>query len=78
MDMIKTVNELTEGMNSMMELIKRKTAESLFEDESFDADIVELMRGLTRMSDLSMRLVKEQTTTIQEINNKLDKLLEKA
>ena len=78
MDMIKTVNELTEGMNSMMELIKRKAAESLFEAKRFDADVVELMRGLTHMSDLSMRLVKEQTTTIQEINNKLDKLLEKA
>ena len=78
MDMIKTVNELTEGMNSMMELIKRKAAESMFEDESFDADIVELMRGLTRMSDLSMVLVKQQAETIQEINNKLDKLLEKA
>ena len=76
MAMTNTARELKENVNNMMELCKRKLGEEVFGDESFDADAFELMSGMFRMCDLAMKLVCEQAETIDEINNKLDKLLE--
>lgn len=75
MDLKNTVNEYTEGMEKMTELFKKKFGELVF-DEDVDADVLNLIKGMFGMVDVSSRLIKEQALTIQEINEKLDKLLE--
>lgn len=76
MDMIATVNEFEKCVNITMEKAKAKLKDELFED-SFDSDGLDFVKDLFHMCDLAMRLVKEQATTIQNINEKLDKLLER-
>jgi hypothetical protein len=76
MAMTNTARELKENVNKMMDLCKRKLGEEVLGDENVDAETIELMRGMFRMCDLALKLTCEQAETIDEMNSKLDKLLE--
>ena len=72
--MTETARELKKGMDDMMIVCKRKFGEMVF-DGDVDTELVEFMRGMFNMCDLSMKLVEEQAQTIEAMNDKLDKLL---
>ena len=76
MELTKTANEYAEGIKTVTEQFKKKFGELVFDDE-VDADVLDLMKGMFGMIDISTRLVVEQAKTIQEINEKLDNLLVK-
>jgi hypothetical protein len=75
MDMMNTVYELKKGYNDMMSVCKKKLGEEMFDDEYVDVDTIEIMRNMFRMCDLAITLVEQQTKTLNDINNKFDKLL---
>ena len=78
MAMAETVRELNEVGAKLMKTAKQKLVEAAIEDvTSFDPEVYELMFDAFRLYDLSMKLVKEQAETMEEINNKLNKLLER-
>ena len=77
MELKKTVIEFEKSVDTTMEKCKAKLGEMIFEDE-FDIDTVEFIKDVFQLCDVSMRLVKEQANSIQEINEKLDKLLERS
>lgn len=75
MELKNTAKEYVEGVNKMTEQFKKKFGELVF-DSDVDADVLDLFKSMFGMIDISTRLVVEQANTIQEINEKLDKLLE--
>ena len=75
MDLRKTANEYVEGIEKMNELFKKKFGELVFDDD-IDTDVLDLIKSMFGMIDVSTRLVRDQANTIQDINEKLDKLLE--
>lgn len=75
MDLITVANEYEMGVKSMSEELKKLFGEMVLE-EDFDPEHLGLIQKLFGMVEMSNRLVVEQAKTIQEINNKLDKLLE--
>ena len=78
MDMMNTVRDLKQSYGDMMNVCKKKLGEEVFDDNNvMDIEFFEMMRGMFRMGDLAMQLVEQQAQTIQEMNNKLDKLLER-
>lgn len=74
MELKNTAKEYVEGVNKMTEQFKKKFGELVFDDD-IDADVLDLFKSMFGMIDISTRLVAEQANTIQEINDKLDKLL---
>lgn len=78
MAMTNTVRELKKNMEDMLNVCKRKIGEEMFDADCIDVEAFELMQGMFKMCDLSMKLMEEQAETIDEINNKLDKLLERS
>ena len=74
MELKNTAKEYVEGVNKMTEQFKKKFGELVFDDD-IDADVLDLFKSMFGMIDISTRLVAEQANTIQEINEKLDKLL---
>ena len=76
MAMMNTVRELRTSVDGMMDVCKRKLGEEMF-DDSIDIELVECMRGMFKMCDLAMQFVEEQAETINDMNDKLDKLLAK-
>jgi uncharacterized membrane protein len=74
MELKVTANEYAKGVNEMTEQFKKKFGELVF-DEDVDADVLDLIKSMFGMIDVSTRLVVQQAKTIQEINDKLDKLL---
>lgn len=75
-NLIVTANEYAEGVEKMTEVFKEKFGALVF-DEDVDTDLLDLMKGMFGMIDISTRLIREQAETIQEINEKLDTLLVK-
>ena len=79
MAMTNTVRELKNTMEDMMDVCKRKLGEEVFEDDEFyDAESIEMMRSMFKMCDLAMDLMVQQAETIERMDEKLDKLLEKS
>jgi hypothetical protein len=76
MELTKTACELKESANRTMELIKHKLGEEVIDDDNIDAETLEMMRDMFHMCDLAMKLTCEQADAIEEMNRKLDKLLE--
>lgn len=76
MGMTNTVCELKKSMNDTMNVLKRKLGEEMFDCE-VEPELFEMMRGLFHMCDLSMELMEQQAKTIEGIDEKLDKLLER-
>jgi stress response protein YsnF len=76
MDMVYIARELKENADRTMELCKRKLGEEVFDNDDIDTELVELMRGVFRICDLATQLTCEQANAMNEINRKLDKLLE--
>ena len=76
MEVTKTAFELKESVKNMMELLKCKLGEEVIDDDDIDTETLELMRGMFRMCDLAMKLTCEQATAMDEMNRKLDNLLE--
>lgn len=76
MELKVTANEYAKGVNEMTEQFKKKFGELVF-DESVDSDTLNLIKSMFGMIDVSTRLVVQQAETIQEINKKLDKLLDR-
>jgi hypothetical protein len=76
MELTNTACELKESVKNMMELCKRKLGEEVIDDDDIDAETIEMMRGMFHMCDLAMKLTCEQAGAIEEMNRKLDKLLE--
>lgn len=72
-----TVNEYVAGMDEMTAKFKKKFGELIL-DEDIDIELLELMRNMFGMIDISNRLVRDQAYTIQEIDEKLDQLLERS
>lgn len=77
MKMTDTVRELKKDMNNMMDLCKRKLGAEVFDGDAVDPEVIEMMRSLFHMCDLSMKLVEQQAETIERMDDKLDKLLAK-
>lgn len=82
MDLMETVKEFTETTDKVMNKCKKKLGETMF-SEICDADdetieLIGLMADLLHLCDVSLKLVTKQAETIQEINEKMDKLLEKS
>ena len=76
MEMIKTANEMKENADRMMEIAKRKLGEEVFDADSVDTDLIELVRCCIRMYDLGMKLTCEQAEAMDEMDRKLDKVLD--
>lgn len=76
MDLIKAVNEYTEGVEKMTEECKKMIGVMVLE-EDFEPEHLNMLQNMFGMIEVSNRLVVEQAKTIQEINEKLDKLLDK-
>lgn len=79
MELMQTVKEFTETTDKVMEKCKKKLGETMF-DEFCDADeedieMIGLMADMFHLCDVSLKLVSKQAETIQEINEKMDKLL---
>lgn len=77
MKMTDTVREMKESVDKIVGVCKQKIAEEMFEDD-MDIEFYGVMRDMFKMLDLSMTLMQQQAEAIQEMNDKLDKLLEKA
>jgi hypothetical protein len=78
MAMNETVREMTDCVDKIMDVFKRKFGELVFDDyEEVDTDTLELMRNTLRLSEVSLKLVREQTETLEKIDRKLDMLLER-
>lgn len=73
-----TVKEFVEGMEKMTETCKKQFGAMLLDEECLTGEQFELFQSMFGMIDVSTRLVRDQANTIQEINDKLDKLLEKS
>lgn len=76
MELTKTACELKETAKNAMELIKRKLGEEVIDNDGIDAETLEIMRGMFHMCDLATKLTCEQAEIMDEMNRKLDKLLE--
>jgi hypothetical protein len=76
MELTMTAYELKKNAKDMIELYKKKIGEEVIDDECVDAETLGLIRGIFNMCDLAMELTCEQAEAIDEINRKLDKLLE--
>lgn len=74
MELKITANEYAKGVNEMTDKFKKKFGELVF-DSDVDAEILDFIKSMFGMIDVSTRLVVQQAETIQEINEKLDKLL---
>ena len=75
MELKITAKEYAEGVNKTTEQFKKKFGELVF-DSDVDADVLDLIKSMFGLIDISTKLVVEQANTIQEINEKLDRLLE--
>ena len=72
---LKTIaNEYAEDVKKMTEQFKKKFGEMVFDDD-VDTDVLELMRNMFNLIDVSTQLVVAQSNAIQEINEKMDMLL---
>ena len=78
MGMTNTARELKKSMEDMMNVCKRKLGEEMFDTDCVDVDCIELMRSMFKMCDLAMDLTVQQAETIEAMNEKVDKLLEKS
>ena len=76
MDLRKTVSEYVAGVEKMTEECKKLFGAMVLE-EDFEPEHLELLQNMFGMLEVSNRLVRDQANTICEINEKLDKLLEK-
>ena len=77
MDLKVTANKYVEMVEKTTGQFKKKFGELVF-DEGIDADMLDLVKSMFDMLDVSTQLVREQVITIHEINCKLDKLLDKS
>ena len=76
MGMTNTVRELKDSMGNVMDVVKRKLGEQIFDDDDvMDIEFYELMRSVFHMCDLAMVLLEQQAMTLEGIDGKLDKLL---
>lgn len=75
MELNITAREYADSINEMTGLLKKKIGEMVIDDE-IDTEVLDLLKGAFSMIDVSTRLVRDQACMIQEINDKLDKLLE--
>ena len=75
MDLKYTVKEYVDGVEKMTEEMKKLFGAMVIEEE-FEPEHLELLQKMFGMIEVSNRLVRDQAYTIQEINDKLDKLLE--
>ena len=78
MGMTNTARELKKSMEDTMNVCKKKLCEEVLDDDCIDAETIELMRGMFKMCDLAMDLMVQQAETIEKMDEKLDKLLEKS
>lgn len=78
MGMTNTARELKKSMGDVMSVCKQKLGEEMFDADCIDTELIDLMRGLFKMCDLAMDLTVQQAETIEAMNEKLDKLVEKS
>ena len=72
---LKTIaNEYAEGVKKTTEEFKKFFGTMVLE-EDFEPEHLEMLQNMFGMIELSNKLVVAQANTIQEINEKLDKLL---
>ena len=76
MDLRTTAHEYVDGTNKMTEEFKKMCGEMVLE-ETFKPEHLALLQSMFGMIEVSTRLVQQQANTIQEINEKMDKLLAK-
>jgi hypothetical protein len=77
MGMTNTVRELKKDMDEMMDEFKAKLGAEVFDNEFIDPELIKMMQKMFHMYDLSMKLMEQQADTIERMDEKLDKLLEK-
>ncbi len=74
MELNVIANEYAEGVKKTTEEFKKLFGAMVLE-EDFEPEHLEMIQGLFGMVELANKLVVKQAETIQEINEKLDKLL---
>lgn len=77
MGMTNTVRELKKDMGDMMDKCKAMLGKEMLDADSVEPEVIELTRKLFKVCDLSMTLMEQQAETIEKMDEKLDKLLEK-
>lgn len=78
MGMTNTARELKKNMEDMMDVCKKKLGGELLDDDYVDAEAIEFMRSMFKMCDVAMELMVQQAETLDAMNEKLDKLVEKS
>ena len=76
MSLTTTAKEYGRKVSEVSELAKRKLGEMVI-DADVEAEDLKLLKSMFEMIELSNQLICEQATAIQEINEKLDKLMVK-
>lgn len=75
MTMVETARELKVRMDTTMNIAKRKIGEEMFDAGSIEPELFELLINMFQMCTLYGKLVEEQAEIINEMNNKLDRLV---
>lgn len=74
MELKNTANEFVENIEKVTEQFKKKFGEMVFDDD-IDADLLDLLKTAFGTIDVLTRLTHDQACVIQDINEKLDRLL---
>ena len=74
--MERTYKEFEEAMNEVMSVCKAQLADLMF-DGDMDEQAIAMLRAGFKLIDASKNLMKKQAETMDEMNEKLDKLLDR-
>lgn len=72
--MMEAMKKFEDAVNEVMDLCKGELGKMMF-DEDIDDTSLRAMRMCFNLIDASMNLLKEQTKMMNEMNEKLDKLM---
>ena len=75
MDMTTATVRFTKAYDEVQDIVKAKAGEQLLD---MSAEEFGMVKALLNFADASMELTRAQAETIDNINNKLDMLLEKS